>query len=155
MALVCSILNPFSISPLTHVFTPTTATHTRSHCMKLFKFHSRVLVGSNFFTQRFINSWNSLSDDIITSNTVGQFKAKLDKDWELSGYGFEQRLLAQHYFIETTCFWIIVHPYNNNDNNNLYQWIHGASVESICGILSLTDISMCLYMLYVLCTRQY
>jgi len=69
---------------------PTTATHTRGHCMKLFKCHSRVLVRSNYFTQKVINSWNSLSDDIISSNTVGQFKAKLDKDWELSGYRFEQ-----------------------------------------------------------------
>ena len=28
---------------------------------------------------------------IISSNTVGQYKAKLDKDWG-SGYGFEHRL---------------------------------------------------------------
>ena len=62
--------------------------------MKLFKSHSRLLVHSNFFTQRVINSWNNLSDEIISSNTVGQFKAKLDKDWELSGYGYEHRLSA-------------------------------------------------------------
>jgi len=59
--------------------------------MKLFESHSRLLVRSNFFTQRVINSCNSLSDEIISSNTVGQFKVKLDKDWE-SGYGFEHRL---------------------------------------------------------------
>jgi len=51
--------------------------------MKLFKCHSRILVRSNFFTQRVINSWNSLSADIISSNTVKQFKAKLDKDWDM------------------------------------------------------------------------
>ena len=61
--------------------------------MKLFKSHSRLLGHSNFFTQRVINRWNSLSDEIISSNTVGQIKAKLDKDWE-SGYGFEHRLSA-------------------------------------------------------------
>ena len=55
--------------------------------MKLFKFQSRLLFRSKLFTQ--INNWNSL---IISSNTVGQFKNKLDKDWELSGYGFEHRL---------------------------------------------------------------
>ena len=38
--------------------------------MRLFKCHSRVVVCSNFFTQRVIN-------------TVGQFKAKLDKDLDI------------------------------------------------------------------------
>ena len=53
----------------------------------------KLLVRSNFFTQRVINSWNNLPDKIISCNTVRQFKAKLDRDWE-SGYGFEHRLLA-------------------------------------------------------------
>jgi len=35
----------------------------------------------------------------------------------------------------------------------LYQWIHVVPVESICEILSLADISMCIYMSYMLCTR--
>ena len=61
--------------------------------MKLFKFILDYLFIPIFFTQRVINSWNSLSDEIIFSNTVGHFKAKLDKDWE-SGYEFEHRLSA-------------------------------------------------------------
>jgi len=31
----------------------------------------------------------------------------------------------------------------------------GLLVEFTCGILSLTDISMCIYMSYMLCTRQF
>jgi len=56
-----------------------TATYTRGNC----KSRSRLIVHSNFFAQRVIKSWNNLSDEIISSNTVIQFKAKLDKDWEL------------------------------------------------------------------------
>ena len=32
----------------------------------------------NLFTQWAIGSWNSLSDEIVTANTIGAFKAKLD-----------------------------------------------------------------------------
>jgi len=61
----------------TTFFMPATATYARGHCMKLFKSHySRLIVHSNFFTQRVINSWNNLTDEIISSNTVGQFKSK-------------------------------------------------------------------------------
>ena len=82
----------YDINPTTF-FTPATATYTWGHSMKLFKSHSRLPVRSNFFTKRVINSCNSLSDLIIFSSTVGQFKVKLDKERE-SGYGFEQRLSA-------------------------------------------------------------
>jgi len=37
----------YDINPTTF-FMPTTATNTRGHCMKLFKYHSRLLVRSNF-----------------------------------------------------------------------------------------------------------
>ena len=47
--------------------------------MKLFKSHSRLNIRSNFFTQCVIGSWNSLPDEIVTANSVGVFKAKLDK----------------------------------------------------------------------------
>jgi len=68
---------------------PVTATYTRGSCLNLILGYLFVPI----FLHRVINSWNSLSDEIIFSNTVGQFKAKLDKDWEL-GHGFEHRLSA-------------------------------------------------------------
>jgi len=60
--------------------------------------------------------------------------------------------MFQHYIMQTDLillysFGVKCKPFY------LYQWIYGAPVESTCGILSLTDISMCLYMLYMLCTR--
>ena len=67
----------------------------------LYEFHSRLLFRSKLFTQRVINNWNSL---IISSNTVGQFKNKLDKDWELSGYGFEQALMHSNTIYQNTLF---------------------------------------------------
>ena len=56
-------------------------------------YYARLKVCSNFFTQQVINSWNSLPEEIVSSNTIGLFKAKLDKYWE-TGYGYEQRLFA-------------------------------------------------------------
>ena len=61
--------------------------------MKLFKSHSKL----NFFTQRVIGSWNSLPGEIVTANSVGVFKAKLDKYWLLKGYGYKQRFTAYYF----------------------------------------------------------
>jgi len=82
----------YDINPTTF-FSPATATQTRGHHMKLFKHQCRINLRANFFTQRVIDSWNSLSDEIVSSSTVGRFKAKLDKEWML-GYGYDQRLPA-------------------------------------------------------------
>ena len=70
-------------------FTPAATTNTRGHHMKLFKPYARLNdVRSNFFMQQVINSWNSLPEEIVLSNIVGLFKAKLDKYWE-TGYRYE------------------------------------------------------------------
>ena len=34
-----------------------------------------------FFTNRIVNVWNSLPDTVVMSETVNQFKNKLDKFW--------------------------------------------------------------------------
>ena len=81
----CKILNGYyDINPTTF-FTPAATTNTRGHHMKLFKSYARLNVCSNFFTQRVINSWNSVPEEIVSSSTVGLFKAKY---WE-TGYGYE------------------------------------------------------------------
>jgi len=51
-----------------------------------------------------INSWNSLTDEIISSNTVGQFKAKLDK----AGLAMDLNIGSQPN--TKLCLWIIVYP---------------------------------------------
>ena len=91
---VFKILNGFYNVKPNEFFTPAVSTNTRGHHMKLFKPHSRLNVRSNFFTQRVINLWNNLPKEIVSTNTVASFKAKLDKCWDSTGHGHEQRLTA-------------------------------------------------------------
>ena len=96
--------------------------------MKLFKSHSRLNIHSNFFTQRVIGSWNSLPDK---ANSVGVFKAKLDKYWLLKGYGYEQRLTAYYkyllfcLYIHTLIIKIIIIIISQIHNNLMYVSMHG------------------------------
>ena len=78
------------------VFIPSDVTSTRGNCMKLFKPHTRLNTWSKLFTQRVITSWNSLPDEVITANSIGCFKSKLDKYWGQTGHEYEQRLTAYY-----------------------------------------------------------
>ena len=61
--------------------------------MKLFKSYNRLNTCANFFT-RFINNWNNLPNEVISANSIGSFKSKLDDYWKQIGYGYGQRLTA-------------------------------------------------------------
>ena len=83
---VFKILNGFyNVNP-NEFFTPAVSTNTRGHLMKLFKPYSRLNVRSNFFTQRVVNHWNNLPKQVVSTNTVASFKAKLDKYWDSTGH---------------------------------------------------------------------
>ena len=55
---------------------------TRGHSLKIEKNHHRLQLRGNFFTQRVINSWNSLPEEVVASTSVECFKIRLDKFWE-------------------------------------------------------------------------
>jgi hypothetical protein len=55
---------------------------TRGHSLKLAKGHCRLSVRSNFFSQRVINTWNSLPESVVTAPTVNSFKSRLDAFWK-------------------------------------------------------------------------
>jgi len=50
---------------------------TRGHPYKLFKRHSRISVGSNFFVERVINAWNGLPADHIDFSSFPRFQSSL------------------------------------------------------------------------------
>jgi hypothetical protein len=42
----------------------------------------KASVRSNFFSQRVVNTWNSLPESVITAPTVNSFKSRLDAFWK-------------------------------------------------------------------------
>ena len=61
----------------------------RGHPLKLFKERVHLDVRKYFFTQRIINKWNELPEDVVNKNTVNGFKNALDRHWERIGYGYQ------------------------------------------------------------------
>ena len=49
--------------------------------MKLYKEHFREVIGKEFFTQRVIEQWNGLPEEVVTAKTLNIFKNSLDKYW--------------------------------------------------------------------------
>ena len=52
---------------------------TRGHLFKIVKPRCEKTLRLNSFTVRCINKWNTLSEDIVCSDTVFKFKTRLDK----------------------------------------------------------------------------
>ena len=50
----------------------------RGHSLKLFKPHAQRSVRSNFFSIRSINDWNSLPNEVVSTNSVNSFKILFD-----------------------------------------------------------------------------
>ena len=58
---------------------------TREHSLSLEKQrHPKGAAGSvrsHFFSQRVVNEWNRLPEDVISAQTLNAFKSRLDKHW--------------------------------------------------------------------------
>ena len=52
---------------------------SRGHTLKLFKARFNTNCGKFMFSNRLVDKWNRLSEDIISCNTVEAFKVKLDQ----------------------------------------------------------------------------
>jgi len=54
---------------------------TRSHSMKIFKPRFESELRKHAFSQRIIEDWNSLTENIVSSESLDIFKGRLDKHW--------------------------------------------------------------------------
>ena len=54
---------------------------TRGHQFKLTKAHCRLNIRQHSFSQRVINTWNNLPEEIVTAKTTNSFKNRLDQRW--------------------------------------------------------------------------
>ena len=52
---------------------------TRGHNLKMVKFRSKLELRRNFFSQRVVDEWNCLPQEVIDAANVNQFKNRLDK----------------------------------------------------------------------------
>ena len=59
---------------------------TRGHQYKIRKPKSTKLVRSKTFSQRVINDWNSLPQEVVDARTINEFKAKIDNHWKDEQY---------------------------------------------------------------------
>lgn len=53
----------------------------RGHSQMLKKVHFRLDVRKYFFSQRVVNQWNALPQDVVSASTLECFKTKLDECW--------------------------------------------------------------------------
>ena len=54
---------------------------TRGHSHKIFKPQSQKSIRQNSFLVRIVEDWNSLPEEVVSVNTVLQFKTRLDRMW--------------------------------------------------------------------------
>ena len=54
----------------------------RGHSYKLKKTFSKTRAGQNRFSNRTVNSWNSLGSDTVEADSVNTFKSRLNTDWK-------------------------------------------------------------------------
>ena len=80
MIQVFKILKGFDDIPIDSYF-QTLESPTRGHSMKLFKLSCLKSVRQNSFAIGVTEIWNSLPEGILSSQSVLQFKTKLDKYW--------------------------------------------------------------------------
>ena len=73
--------------------------HTRGHKQRIFKTHSRLLIGKNSVSQRIVDRWNSLPEYVVNAHNVNSFKHGLNMflknhpvKFQASCYGPETRL---------------------------------------------------------------
>ena len=67
---------------------------TRGHQFKLKKQRSNTRIRQNYFTNRVISSWNSLTPNIVEAPNIKLFEKRLDKFWKFQDikFNFEAQL---------------------------------------------------------------
>ncbi|MES9884550.1 MAG: reverse transcriptase family protein [Sedimenticola sp.] len=81
MVEVYKILTGIDKADKTQLFILNRDTRTRGHSLKLCKKQFRLDIRKHSFSQRTINWWNSLPEEIISAESVNQFKSKLNREW--------------------------------------------------------------------------
>ena len=54
----------------------------RGNLLKLLKVSAKSRIRVNYLSNRVINDWNSLPENVVSGPSVDAFKIRLDKHWE-------------------------------------------------------------------------
>jgi len=54
----------------------------RGHSLKMKKHHTNKSVRKHFFSERVVNHWNALPEEVVSSPTLNTFKNRLDRHWK-------------------------------------------------------------------------
>ena len=77
MRMVCKIIHGLIDVAFDDLFTFSPHRSTRGHVYKLYCSESNLNVRSNFYSQRCITAWNSLSNDVVTSPSLSILNSRL------------------------------------------------------------------------------
>ena len=76
------IMNNYDIIDKDKLFQLAPYQNTRGNSKKLFKRQRRLNMSKNMFSNRVVNTWNSLPSAVVESNSVNIFKSRLNIHWK-------------------------------------------------------------------------
>jgi hypothetical protein len=81
MIQVFKIIKGFDIVNKDNFFTFLATEQTRGHNYRLYKFPCQTQRRQNSFTNRVVNTWNSLDNEVVSVDTINAFKSRLNQFW--------------------------------------------------------------------------
>eukprot|EP00057_Strongylocentrotus_purpuratus_P029514 XP_011683988.1 PREDICTED: uncharacterized protein LOC105447519 [Strongylocentrotus purpuratus] len=79
MIQVFKIIHGLERIPVDTLFEHSTS-NTRGHSLKIVKQRCSTKIRQDAFSQRVINDWNTLPEEVVTATTANAFKARLDRE---------------------------------------------------------------------------
>ena len=79
---VYKIINNIDNIDRNKLFPPSNARNTRGHTVKIQKKYCRTNIRKHSFSQRIVDTWNSLPQEVIEATSVNSFKNRLNKHWK-------------------------------------------------------------------------
>ena len=82
MVQVYKSLNDIDIVDKDKLFTLSEYTSTRGHPKKLYKERPRLNIRANIFSNRVVNVWNNLPEQVVMAPSLNAFKSRLNAHWK-------------------------------------------------------------------------
>lgn len=83
---VFKLLKGFEQVDASKFFTLSEDDRLRGHSYKLAKFRSRLDIRKYFFSNRIVDAWNALPQDVVSADTINLFKSRLDRFIKNAGW---------------------------------------------------------------------